>query len=1189
LAITNIATTSIPISGHPGFVHLSDDGKASVTVANLLAIPVTIPRNAYLGHVERFEARQLSELRLKDDEAPLSEGPLSQGPSKDKRTFLSEAMASKLASLSPSDAKGYMDLILKNHDVFSHGKHDLGLTEAFEHKITLSDPEPVYVKQFRIPEQHRSVLLTHLNKWIELGIVQPSKSRYNSPIFCVAKKDGTLRPVLDFRSLNDKSHMDKYSGREVQDCIDGIGRCQSKIFSCLDLTSGYWQMPLDKNSRSYTCFTIPGIGSFEWLVSPFGLKGCPASFGRLMDFIMRGLKCITYQDDILCHSQTHTEMLNDLQDCFDRLRANKLKLNLGKCNFGQTNVPYLGFTLTDKGILPGVDKTRAITEFKPPSNIRQVREFIGLCNYFRASVPNFSLLSQHLTRLIKKDSGWHGGELPKDSLDAFCKLKTALTTPPVLAYPNPKLEYSLLVDSALGSDEYPGGLGACIVQTDRHGNPRPIAYASRGLSPHEKNYSIYLLELTAATFGIQHFDVYLRGKHFSLYTDHRPLEKLSKVHTRTLNRLQQLMLEYDFQIFYKPGKDHPVPDFLSRNPISSVDILPAELYKLQQQDELISKLIHDLKSGANSSPLFQRLSKKLALTNDILWHTGRSRPAIFAPKCLQGQIMTAAHNSLAGGHMGIFKTHERILEKYYWPSMTRDIGEHIKFCMVCQKTRPYNHPNSAPLKALQQPPSPNHRVHIDLFGPLISSESGKHYVLVMTDAFTKYTELAAIKNKEAETVANAFFVRWVLRYSTPFSILSDNGKEFLNKFMKKLCSELNILHKNTSSYHPQTNATAELFNKVMKRYLQSVLDPPFLDWESYLPHLQFCYNTSISKATKFSPSHLLYGLDSPMSTFALDKYVDYTTDGAFSHLTRLHTSRKHAIANNLEYKASYTSYHDKANKVQKPQFGEGDFIMLKVQAKQKFKNAKFHPLYEGPFEVTSASETNVTYTHAGKSFTVHVNRVKLAILPDSGAPTQPDKATVRKPTGARPKQAPYTAHLAGRGYEKASTFIEPDSEDEPAQEEDMQPQADQPSFATPSFSSYRERQAQSDSDNEDSPSSQVYLSPEGASFRVYDDSPEGAASLPLCPQDATMMSLPPDTPSKSPFKKMTQAISRQFAKRSAQSPPASMPLPKEQRNEPSCLADELLLSRATRSTRPNMPDLPLPTRPLEYKEYTKKS
>ena len=206
-----------------------------------------------------------------------------------------------------------------------------------------------------------------MNNWLKLGVVSPSNSKFNSPIFCVPKKDGTFRPVLDFRA---KSYVDKYSQREVQDCIDEIGRQGSTVFSSLDLTSGFWQLPLAKESRHRTAFTIPGLGSFEWNCTPMGLLGSPATFVRMMDFVMRFLKAITYQDDVLAHSKDHATQIIELQKCFNRLRAHGLKLNVKKCSFGKSNVPYLGFLLMPNGILPGEDKSAAIKSFQPPRSIK---------------------------------------------------------------------------------------------------------------------------------------------------------------------------------------------------------------------------------------------------------------------------------------------------------------------------------------------------------------------------------------------------------------------------------------------------------------------------------------------------------------------------------------------------------------------------------------------------------------------------------------------------------------------------------------------------------------------------------------------------------------------------------------------------------------------------------------------------
>ena len=166
--------------------------------------------------------------------------------------------------------------------------------------------------------------------------------------------------------------------------------------------------------------------------------------------------------------------------------------------------------------MPGLDKTKAIREFEPPTSIRQVREFIGLCNYFLNSIKDFFFISQHLTKLTKKDSGWSGGVLPESAYNAFQTLKQALLTAPVLAYPDPAKNYNLLVDAAVGSEGRPGGMGASLIQFDDPGNPHPIGYVSRGLTSFERNYTAYLLELAACVYGIEKFQVYLTGQKFTL-------------------------------------------------------------------------------------------------------------------------------------------------------------------------------------------------------------------------------------------------------------------------------------------------------------------------------------------------------------------------------------------------------------------------------------------------------------------------------------------------------------------------------------------------------------------------------------------------------------------------------------------------------------------------------------------------
>jgi hypothetical protein len=194
----------------------------------------------------------------------------------------------------------YIDILVKHQVAISLDKYDLGLAKNFTHRIHLNDNQPIFQKQFNLPEAHTQFIEQSLDKWLKLGVVRQSNSSYNSPIFCIPKKQGqVLWIVQDFRLLNQHSHIDKYSMKEISECIGDIGWTNLSIFTTLDLTSRFWQMKLDPDSQPLTAFTIPSQGQFHWITSPMGLLGYPASFQRLMEQVLRGLQLSENKSDII--------------------------------------------------------------------------------------------------------------------------------------------------------------------------------------------------------------------------------------------------------------------------------------------------------------------------------------------------------------------------------------------------------------------------------------------------------------------------------------------------------------------------------------------------------------------------------------------------------------------------------------------------------------------------------------------------------------------------------------------------------------------------------------------------------------------------------------------------------------------------------------------------------------------------
>lgn len=470
-----------------------------------------------------------------------------------------------LQSSLPEVKRKLGDLCAKFNDIFALKNDTLTANNFYKQKIHLEKINPVYIKNYRLPEVHRQEINNQVNKMLHDKIIQPSISPFNSPILLVPKKSNTdekkWRLVVDFRQLNKQIIPDKFPLPRIDEILDHIGR--AKYFTTLDLMSGFHQIELDNKSKRYTAFSSPD-GHYEFNRLPFGLNISPNSFQRMMTIALSGLppECaFLYIDDIIVMGCSVSHHLKNLECVFTKLREHNLKLNPSKCVFFASDVTYLGHHISEKGIQPDRSKFSAIENYPTPKDADEVRRFVAFCNYYRRFIQNFAEIAYPLNKLLRKNIKF---DWTSECQLAFDSLKKQLVSPTILQFPNFKEHFTLITDASK--------IACGAVLTQKYDNiDLPIAFASKAFTKGEANKSTIEQELTAIHWAITHFRPYLYGRKFTVKTDHRPLVYLfsMKNPSSKLTRMRIDLEEFDFDVQYVPGKINFGADALSRIKINT--------------------------------------------------------------------------------------------------------------------------------------------------------------------------------------------------------------------------------------------------------------------------------------------------------------------------------------------------------------------------------------------------------------------------------------------------------------------------------------------------------------------------------------------------------------------------------------------------------------------------------------------
>ena len=356
-----------------------------------------------------------------------------------------------------------------------------GRTSLIEHHIRTGNANPIRLPPYRIPHAYRDAVKEEIEEMLAQGLIEPSTSEWSAPVVLVKKKDGSMRLCVDYRRLNGVSETDAYPMPRIDELIDRLGK--SCFISTIDLTRGYWQVPVTEEARSKTAFSTP-YGLYQFNVMPFGLQGAPATFQRLMDQVLRGLDEFSsaYLDDVIVFSTTWDDHMKNLKEVLLRLREAGLSIKLKKCQFGMDHCTYLGHVVGSGEVHPEPTKIHAVRSFPVPQTKKQVRVFLGLTGYYRRFISNYASIAAPLTDLTRKAAPTRVVWTAK-CVNAFQKLKESLCTAPVLQSPDFSRPFILQTDA---SDR---GVGAILSQCDDNGQDHPVAYFSRKLLLREQRYS----------------------------------------------------------------------------------------------------------------------------------------------------------------------------------------------------------------------------------------------------------------------------------------------------------------------------------------------------------------------------------------------------------------------------------------------------------------------------------------------------------------------------------------------------------------------------------------------------------------------------------------------------------------------------------------------------------------------------
>ena len=858
--------------------------------------------------------------------------------------------------ISPKTQKAFDKLCEKYDDIISKNSGDIGKTMLVEMEIDTGNHPPIASKPYTLPLKHYDWVQKEIETLERAGIIERSISPWASPVVIVPKKSAPGEPprrrmCVDYRKIN-KLQPEVTKADGGKGCISLIPLPKIdelyaklkgyKVFSSLDLRSGYYHIGLKDSAKPKSAFVLSSLGKYQFNRVPFGLAQAPAYFQKLINDVLKGCNfAMGYLDDIIIYSRSEKEHLEHLEEIFTRLKTAGLKLKLEKCCFFKKHIQYLGHLISADGIQPLPEKLESIAKMPAPKNPKEVKQFLGLVGYYRKFVPRFADISRVLTHLTKKDVEF---KWTPECEKCFQILKEFLQQAPILRYPDPQASYTLYTDASKYA--YAG-----VLTQHNNGTDHPITYVSGLFRGSQLNWATLTKEAYAIYMSVKKLSFYIDTAKITVKSDHLPLKKFlekntlnSKVNNwavelesqnitfeyipgirNTLADTLSRLIEMDENIKLQPeeeGKEFGYFPFEELPPVTTQvveEVIKCEIgnINIQHTDPIeINTDIHlplkddKLAKLQESDPHTKQLRKQwenknldqnmYTMENNILKRklvdNGLLYTPIVVPDVLKDCLLILAHDKQ--GHNGFRRTYTSLKNRYHWKGMKKSVYQHCTNCQVCAK----HNIKTQQLKNehFSSPPQPMEFIAMDLIGEFHpASSKGNRFALTAVCMLTGFTFCIPLKSKRAEDVIKAYIDHICCIFGPSRKILTDNGTEFKNKLWTEVFEKLRTEQKFTPIYSPQCNGRIEGFHKFLKATIAKQLETR-VEWDDLVWKATAAYNFFPTESSGLAPFFLMFGREAAVKHTLLEsenpKYLG-TNEGMIN--VGLMTKLYNVVAHNL--------------------------------------------------------------------------------------------------------------------------------------------------------------------------------------------------------------------------------------------------------------------------------------------------